>query len=307
MTPPRGIPRPPILETGNRRAQLNDHSRRIYDSMLGLLSNAENPTPLVRLNHVVPFQHTEVYAKPRVVQPFGSVKDCIVEHDPTGTGAGRADRRRSGRANLGNTGLGLIMMGNLLGFDLTTPLSSAIPVEKRRCSGFSAQPSRNWRTTSPGALGTRRSHRPCDGDRREARFPHAQPIPQPSNPDAHYRTTGPEIWRQTEGRSLISWPGWGHAAPSPGQGVFLKEQSSGVQVVGVHPGEGHDIPGVRSIRQLKQTEFFLPDEYDGMIEIGNEDAYALTLRLNREESIPAGPSSGMALAGASPPSLTSPG
>ncbi|MDP9144643.1 MAG: rhodanese-like domain-containing protein [Actinomycetota bacterium] len=55
---------------------------------------------------------------------------------------------------------------------------------------------------------------------------------------------------------------------------------------------------MRSIRQLKQTEFFLPDEYDGMIEIGNHEAYELTLRLNREESIPAGPSSGLALAGA---------
>ena len=89
--------------------------------------------------------------------------------------------------------------------------------------------------------------------------------------------------------------------------MFLKEQSSGVQVVGVHPGEGHDIPGVRSIRQLKQTEFFLPDEYDGMIEIGNEDAYALTLRLNREESIPPGPARGWLSPGPSPPSLTSPG
>ena len=102
VTPPTGNTRRlPILETGNRRAQLNDHSRRIYDSMLGLLSNAENPTPLVRLNHVVPLQHTEVYAKLEWYNLFGSVKDRIVEHDPGGTGAGRADRRRPGRANLG--------------------------------------------------------------------------------------------------------------------------------------------------------------------------------------------------------------
>jgi rhodanese-related sulfurtransferase len=69
-------------------------------------------------------------------------------------------------------------------------------------------------------------------------------------------------------------------------------------VIGVHPSEGHDIPGVRSIRQLQQTEFFLPDEYDGTVEVDNQEAYELALRLNREESIPAGPSSGMALAGA---------
>ena len=83
-----------------------------------------------------------------------------------------------------------------------------------------------------------------------------------------------------------------------GTGRFLKEQDESIQVIGVHPHEGHDIPGVRSLRQLKQTQFFKPDEYNGLVEIKNQDAYDLCLRLNREESIPAGPSSAMALAGA---------
>lgn len=65
----------------------------------------------------------------------------------------------------------------------------------------------------------------------------------------------------------------------------------------MHPNEGHDIPSVRSIRQLEQTRFFKPDEYDGLVEIHDQAAYELCLRLNREESITAGPSSGMALAG----------
>src|SRR6185436_19075439 len=72
----------------------------------------------------------------------------------------------------------------------------------------------------------------------------------------------------------------------------------GVQVIGVHPKEGHDIPGVRSLVQLQQTELFSPAEYDAMVEVSNEEAYALCLRLVREEGIIAGPSSGMALAGA---------
>jgi rhodanese-related sulfurtransferase len=120
----------------------------------------------------------------------------------------------------------------------------------------------------------------------------------PSNPDAHYRTTGPEIWRQTEGTITHFVAGMGTCGTITGSGRFLKEQNRGTQVIGVHPAEGHDIPGVRSIRQLEQTEFFLPDEYDRMVEIDNQAAYQLTLRLNREESMPAGPSSGMALAGA---------
>jgi len=120
----------------------------------------------------------------------------------------------------------------------------------------------------------------------------------PANPDAHYRTTGPEIWRQTEGTITHLVAGLGTCGTITGTGRFLKEQSPDVQVLGVHPNEGHDIPGVRSIRQLEQTRFFLPEEYDGLTEIDDREAFELCLRLNREESITAGPSSAMALAGA---------
>ena len=56
---------------------MNDHSLRVYDSILGLLSNADNPTPLVRLNRVVPFRDTQVYAKLEWYNPFGAVKDRV--------------------------------------------------------------------------------------------------------------------------------------------------------------------------------------------------------------------------------------
>ena len=118
-----------------------------------------------------------------------------------------------------------------------------------------------------------------------------------ANPEAHYKTTGPEIWRQTAGKVTHFVAGLGTCGTITGTGRFLKEQSS-VKVLGVHPQEGHDIPGVRSIRQLQQTKLFFPDEYDGMVEVTNQQAFDLCLRLNREESIIAGPSSAMALFGA---------
>jgi cysteine synthase len=58
----------------------NDHTLRVYESIIGLLSNEANPTPLVRLNKVVPFQHTKVFAKLEWYSPFGSVKDRIVHY-----------------------------------------------------------------------------------------------------------------------------------------------------------------------------------------------------------------------------------
>ena len=119
-----------------------------------------------------------------------------------------------------------------------------------------------------------------------------------ANPEAHYKTTGPEIWRQTAGRVTHFVAGLGTCGTITGTGRFLKEQGDGVHVLGVHPSEGHDIPGVRSLRQLQQTKLFFPDEYDGLVEVRNQEAFELCLRLNREESIVAGPSSAMALAGA---------
>ena len=119
-----------------------------------------------------------------------------------------------------------------------------------------------------------------------------------ANPEAHYKTTGPEIWRQTEGKVTHFVAGLGTCGTITGTGRFLKAQKSPVKILGVHPEEGHDIPGVRSIRQLQQTQLFVPDEYDGLVEVTNQEAFDLCLRLNREESIIAGPSSAMALSGA---------
>lgn len=279
---------------------MNDHNLRIYDSMLGMLSSAENPTPLVRLNHVVGFQHTEVYAKLEWYNPFGSVKDRVASNMILqAKEQGDLTDEDLVEPTSGNTGLGLVMVGNALGYSLTTPLSSAIPLEKRtmlRFFGATVEELEDdlcpapWAPEGAIARAMEIAEKPD--------FHMLNQYRNPSNPDAHYRTTGPEIWRQTEGTITHFVAGMGTCGTITGTGRFLKEQNADVRVIGVHPSEGHDIPGVRSLRQLEQTEFFLPDQYDGMVEIGNHDAYELTLRLNREESIPAGPSSGMALAGA---------
>lgn len=120
----------------------------------------------------------------------------------------------------------------------------------------------------------------------------------PANPQAHYLTTGPEVWRQTGGEVTHFVASLGTCGTITGAGRFLKEQNPAVQVIGVHPTQGHDIPGVRSRRALAVTDFFHPEEYDTIVEIGDEEAYALTHRLHVEESLIAGPSSGLALAGA---------
>ena len=280
---------------------MNDHSLRVYDSILGLLPSVDNPTPLVRLHRVTPFEHTEVYAKLEWYNPFGSIKDRVASNmigDAEERGVIGADQELV-EPTSGNTGLGLAMMANLNGYSLTTPLSNQIPLEKRtmlRLFGAEVVELDDDLCPAPGA-----PEGAIAMASEIARRPEVHMLNQygnEANPEAHYKTTGPEIWRQTDGTVTHLVAGLGTCGTISGAGRFLKERNPKVRVLGVHPEEGHDIPGVRSIRQLQQTQFFHPDEYDGLIEIQNQDAFELCLRLNREESITAGPSSAMALAGA---------
>jgi cysteine synthase len=191
----------------------------------------------VRLNHVVPFQHTEVYAKLEWYNPFGSVKDRIA--------ASMIEQARE-RGDLtdedlveptsGNTGLGLAMLGNLLGYDLTTPLSSAIPVEKRtmlRFFGATVEELEDDLCPAPwapeGAIA--RAMEIAE----KADFLMLNQYRNPSNPDAHYHTTGPEIWRQTDASVTHFVAGMGTCGTITGTGRFLKEQSTDVRRGARHP------------------------------------------------------------------------
>ncbi len=279
----------------------SDHHLRVYDSVIDMLSDADNPTPIVRLNKVVPFQHTRVYAKLEWYNPFGAIKDRVAANmirdaEERGT---LADGNKLVEATSGNTGLGLAMMGNVKGYPLRTPLSKAIPVEKRtvlRFLGSDVVELDDTLCPAPGAPeGAIAIARQTPID--DPQFVGLDQYKNAANPDSHYRTTGPEIWRQTGGNITHFVAGLGTCGTITGTGRFLKEQNAAIKVLGVYPDDGHDIPGVRSLRQLQQTDFFLPDEYDQIIEVSNRDSYDMFLRLNREESIIAGPSCAMALVG----------
>ena len=278
-----------------------DHARRVYDSILGMLSGVDNPTPLVRLNRVTPFRHTQVYAKLEWYNPFGAVKDRVAANL---IDDGEARRTVGAEQKLveptsGNTGMALAMLANAKGYSLTTPLSSEIPLEKRtmlRFFGADVMELEDTLCPAPGAPEGAIAKAMEIGGRPD--FHMLNQYANEANPEAHFKTTGPEIWRQTAGGVTHFVAGLGTCGTITGTGRFLKAQHPSVQVLGVYPNEGHDIPGVRSLRQLQQTKLFFPGEYDGLTEVPNQTAFELCLRLNREESIIAGPSSAMALQGA---------
>jgi cysteine synthase/rhodanese-related sulfurtransferase len=276
-----------------------DHSKRVYESILELLSGVENPTPLVRINRISPYEHTAVYAKLEWYNPFGSVKDRIAANllrDAVESGI-RLDHLVEPTS--GNTGMALGLLANAARLPFTATLSLAIPEEKRaalRLFGAELVELNDDLCPMPGA-----PEGAMETANELARRPGWHQLNQyknPANPAAHFGTTGPEIWRQTDGRITHFVAGLGTCGTITGSGRFLKSRNPNVKVLGVHPAEGHDIPGVRSRRALALTDFYLPNEYDGIQEIGNDEAYRMCKRLNQEESIIAGPSSGMALAGA---------
>jgi cysteine synthase/rhodanese-related sulfurtransferase len=278
-----------------------NHQTRVYDSILELLPTVDNPTPLLRLHRVVPFKHAQVYAKLEWYNPFGAVKDRVAAsllRDAEARGLVSPGTQLV-EPSSGNTGMGLAMLANAKGYKLTVTLSNKIPAEKRaslRLFGSELVELDDDLCPAPGApegaiaLAAEMGARPG--------YYHPNQYKNLANPEAHYRTTGPEIWRQTDGKITHFVAGLGTCGTITGTGRFLKEQRADVRVLGVHPVEGHDIPGVRSIRQLQQTALFFPKEYDGLIDVNNDEAFELCRRINQEESVIAGPSSGMALAGA---------
>lgn len=277
---------------------MSDHATRRYESILELLPSAENPTPLVRLRHTG-FQHALIYAKLEWYNPFGAVKDRVAANL-----IADAEQRGEALENLveptsGNTGIGLALVANARGYGFSATLSRAIPLEKRtalRLFGTDLVELDDDLCPMPGQPEGAMSKAAELGSR--PGWTELNQYANPANPEAHYRTTGPEIWRQTGGTVTHFVASLGTCGTITGTGRYLKEQNPGVQVIGVHPGDGHDIPGVRSRRALAVTDFFRPDEYDAVIEVSDADAYDHCRTLHQSESIIAGPSSGLALAGA---------
>src|SRR5258706_8550265 len=178
---------------------MTDLSLRVFDSVIDMLSNENNPTPIVRINRVSPFKHTKVYAKLEWYNPFGAVKDRVAANLVRD-----AEERGIKLENLveptsGNTGMGLAMIANAKKLKFTATLSLAIPAEKRaalRAFGAGLVELSDDLCPLPGAP---------EGAMQKASDMGKQPgwhqlnqYKNPANPDPHFRTTGPEVWRHTE-------------------------------------------------------------------------------------------------------------
>jgi cysteine synthase B len=113
---------------------------------------------------------------------------------------------------------------------------------------------------------------------------------------AHYKTTGPEIWRDTKGSVTHFVAAMGTTGTIMGTSTYLKEQNPTIQIIGAHPSDGSKIPGIRKWPEEYLPKIYNPSKVDRILEVSEEEARAMTKRLAQEEGIFAGMSSGGSVA-----------
>ncbi|MFF8812477.1 pyridoxal-phosphate dependent enzyme, partial [Streptomyces pactum] len=283
----------------------------VHTSLIAAVGN----TPLVRLNRVTAELRAPVYAKLEYAGPGGSVKDraalAMVE------AAERAGVLRPGgtivEGTSGNTGVGLAMVAAQRGYRCVFALPDRTSAEKvavLRAYGAEVVlcPSGLPREDPRHVFGTAR--------RIAAETPgawHANQYDNPANPAAHRRTTGPEIWRQTDGRITHLVAGIGTGGTITGTGEYLKEVSGGrVTVVGADPqasvysggdGRPYFVESIGLVRHPETVENTWPESYrpavvDRIERIGDRESLLTARRLARREGLLAGASAGTAVAAA---------
>ena len=238
----------------------------------------------------------ELWAKAEFRNPTGSVKDRaafgIVRR---AIEEGRLDATRTLiDASSGNTAVAYAMLGARLGFSVELVLPrNAHPTRVERIQSFGAR----IVFTDPleGTDGSQREAR-----RRAGEEPHRYFYPDqynnPANPDAHYTSTGPEIWRQTQGRITHFVAGVGTGGTISGTGRFLKEQLSSIQVIGVEPtGPMHGLEGLKHLPTAVRPSTYDARVVDQTVRLETEPAEEMRARLAREEGLEVGMSAAAAV------------
>ncbi len=275
-----------------------DVTLRRYEDIRDLIPDVNNPTPLVRLNHVVPdTERFGLYLKLEWLNPFGSIKDRTAWFLLKGLEErGMLDGKDLVEPSSGNTGIALAALAALAGRKLIVTIPDGVPAEKQlllRMLGAEVWPTPDDLCPvdhpKDGAIALARSVVASAGGERYA-MPNQ--YANPDNVRAHYETTGPEIWRQTEGRISHFFAGFGTCGTLTGVGKFLKERDRSIRIIAVEPQKNHRLPGLKNFEESKAPEILDWNLIDDVIRVDDESAYELTARLFREEGLIVGPSTG---------------
>lgn len=253
-------------------------------------------TPLVRLQRLTGTTDNLILAKLEGNNPAGSVKDRPALHMIR-----RAQERGTIspgdtliEATSGNTGIALAMAAAIMGYRMVLIMPEHMSVERRAVMrSFGAEIVLTPRAGGmEAAIDRANAMTACGEGVRLDQFSN------PDNPAAHYASTGPEVWRDTAGRVTHFVSAMGTTGTIMGTGCYLKEQNPAVQIVGVQPQEGSQIPGIRRWPAAYLPRIYDPAGVDRIIEVSQSQAEQTARDLAAREGVFAGVSSGGAVAAA---------
>ncbi len=251
-------------------------------------------TPLLALRRINPWPDVTLLVKLEGNNPAGSVKDrpaLNLIRAAEASGKLRAGDRLI-EATSGNTGIALAMVAAARGYRMRLIMPRTMSQERRDAmQAYGAE-----LVLVENGMEEARDLALAMEARGEGLV--LDQFNNPANPDAHYQSTGPEIWRQSEGAVTHFVSAMGTTGTIMGVSRYLKEQNPAVQVIGLQPAEGSQIPGIRRWPAAYLPAIFEPQRVDRVLDVTQEEALVMMRRLAREEGICCGVSSGGAVAGA---------
>ncbi len=254
------------------------------NSLLDQIGN----TPLVVSKRLNTHPNVTLLFKLEGNNPGGSVKDRAA-YNMINSALERGDIDNTTNlieATSGNTGIALAMIAGI--FDLNIELVMPETATKERVQTMRAYGAKV--TLHPDGIEGARDY--AEAKVGEEGYFMLNQFANNDNWKAHYKTTGPEIWRDTEGQITHFVSAMGTTGTIMGTSTFLKEQNSDVQIVGAQPTEGSRIPGIRKWPEAYLPKIFDRNKVDRVEEVSTEEATAMAKRLAKEEGILAGMSSG---------------
>lgn len=250
-------------------------------------------TPLVEYQHLNTKPGVKILGKLEGNNPGGSVKDRAAYGMIKGA-LERGDIKPGDRlveATSGNTGIALAMIASMMGVNMTL----IMPDNSTRERVLSMEAYGAKVILTPAKQTIEYSRTLAEKMANEEGYFMLNQFANPDNYGQHYKTTGPEIWRDTHGQVTHFVSAMGTTGTIMGVSRYLKEQSPSVQIVGTQPKDGSSIPGIRRWSPEFLPKIFEPERVDRVVDVSEEEATAMTRRMAKEEGVLAGMSSGGAL------------
>jgi len=291
-----------VTELNPGGAATHDAGCRVYDSIVDLAPNPENPTPMVRLSaRMNPHPDYEVLVKLEGMNPFGSIKDRTALFMLNGL------RLEPDQAlvepSAGNTGIALAAMANARNLPIEIAVPEGTPEEKKALLRFlgaeliEVEDELCPLFPTEGARGVVKSM--VESEAYGGRYVSPNQYENELNAEAHYRTTGPEIWRQTGGRIDSFYASIGTGGTISGVGRYLKEQNPDIRIIGVEPASRqHSLSGLKRITGLPDEHYpkiLDPNLLDDLVSVSDDEAFTAGIEVARRDGIMVGPTSGAVL------------